>query len=98
MIKVSVMYPNTRGARFDHAYYRDRHMPLVKARMAESCAHTVFRRPRHGTNDRSRPPRTIVRRNSGPLSDARGTICVGFDVGNNAIHQKAEIVFFRAPN
>ena len=28
MIKVSVMYPNTPGARFDHAHYRDRHMPL----------------------------------------------------------------------
>ena len=28
MIKVSVMYPNTPGARFDHAYYRDKHMPL----------------------------------------------------------------------
>ncbi len=26
MIKVSVMYPNTPGARFDHAYYRDKHM------------------------------------------------------------------------
>lgn len=25
----SVMYPNTPGARFDHAYYRDKHMPLV---------------------------------------------------------------------
>jgi len=37
MIKVSVMYPNTPGARFDHAYYRDTHMPLVKARMGESC-------------------------------------------------------------
>jgi hypothetical protein len=24
-IKVSVMYPNTPGARFDHAYYRDKH-------------------------------------------------------------------------
>jgi uncharacterized protein (TIGR02118 family) len=33
MIKVSVMYPNTPGARFDHAYYRDKHMPLVKARL-----------------------------------------------------------------
>src|SRR3984893_13995385 len=33
MIKVSVMYPNTPGARFDHGYYRDKHMPLVKARM-----------------------------------------------------------------
>jgi hypothetical protein len=37
MIKVSVMYPNTPGARFDHAYYRDTHMPLVKARMGACC-------------------------------------------------------------
>ena len=37
MIKVSVMYPNTPGARFDHAYYRDTHMLLVKARMGEHC-------------------------------------------------------------
>ena len=37
MIKVSVMYANKPGARFDHAYYRDKHMPLVKARMGNSC-------------------------------------------------------------
>lgn len=37
MIKVSVMYPNKAGARFDHEYYRDKHMPLVKARMGDSC-------------------------------------------------------------
>ncbi len=37
MIKVTVMYPNQPGARFDHAYYRDRHMPLVQARMGEAC-------------------------------------------------------------
>ena len=37
MIKVSVMYPNTPGARFDHEYYRNKHMPLVKARMGDSC-------------------------------------------------------------
>ncbi len=37
MIKVSVMYPNTPGARFDHDYYRDRHMPLVKRLMGEKC-------------------------------------------------------------
>lgn len=39
MIKVSVFYPNTPGARFDHAYYRDKHMPLVKARMGAHCAY-----------------------------------------------------------
>lgn len=37
MIRVSVMYPRTEGARFDHAYYRDRHMPMLKARMGEAC-------------------------------------------------------------
>ena len=37
MIKVSVMYPNTPGARFDHAYYKDTHMPLLKARMGDAC-------------------------------------------------------------
>lgn len=37
MIKVSVMYPNTPGARFDHEYYRDKHMPLVKSRMGDAC-------------------------------------------------------------
>lgn len=37
MIKVSVLYANTPGARFDHDYYRDRHMPLVKERMGDAC-------------------------------------------------------------
>src|SRR6185369_4819403 len=37
VIKVSVMYPNAPGARFDHDYYRDKHMPLVKARMGDAC-------------------------------------------------------------
>ena len=37
MIKVSVMYPNTPGARFNHEYYRDKHMPLVQSLMGQSC-------------------------------------------------------------
>ena len=36
MIEVSVMYPYTEGARFNHAYYRDRHMPMVKAKLGKS--------------------------------------------------------------
>lgn len=39
MIKVNVMYPYTEGARFDHTYYRDRHMPMVKARLGSACAY-----------------------------------------------------------
>ena len=33
MIKVSVIYPNNPGVRFDHDYYRDKHLPLIKSRM-----------------------------------------------------------------
>lgn len=39
MIKVNVMYPYAEGARFDHAYYRDWHMPMVKARLGNVCAY-----------------------------------------------------------
>ena len=52
MIKVSVMYPNTPGARFDHAYYRDTHMPLLKARMGDTCkSYTVDKGLAGGTPD-----------------------------------------------
>ena len=37
MIKVSVMYPNPPGAKFDHEYYREKHMPMVKSRMGDRC-------------------------------------------------------------
>ena len=33
MIKVSVIYPNKAGTRFDHDYYRTKHLPLIKSRM-----------------------------------------------------------------
>ena len=33
MIKVSIMYPNKPGVRFDHEYYRTKHLPLIKSRM-----------------------------------------------------------------
>lgn len=37
MIKVSVMYPNTQGGRFDHAHYKDRHMPMCKEKFGSAC-------------------------------------------------------------
>jgi uncharacterized protein (TIGR02118 family) len=52
VIKVSVMYPNTPGARFDHVYYRDKHMPLLKARMGDACkTYTVDKGIAGGTPD-----------------------------------------------
>ena len=44
MIKVSVMYPNSEGARFDHDYYRDRHMPMVKRFMGDACRYYTIDR------------------------------------------------------
>ena len=39
MVKISVMYPNGPGVRFNHDYYRDTHMPLVRTLMG---AHLKF--------------------------------------------------------
>ena len=33
MIKVSVFYPNSPGARFDMTYYTTRHMPMVQKKV-----------------------------------------------------------------
>ena len=37
MIKVSVLYPAGPDAQFNHDYYRDSHMPLVKKSMGDAC-------------------------------------------------------------
>lgn len=37
MIKYSVLYPNIKNETFDHAYYRDVHLPLIKSRMGAFC-------------------------------------------------------------
>ena len=52
MIKVSVMYPNTPGARFNHDYYRDKHMPLIKRRMGAALRYyTVEKGLTGGTSE-----------------------------------------------
>lgn len=35
MYRVSVLYPNTPGAKFDHEYYRRTHCPMVEDRLRE---------------------------------------------------------------
>ena len=44
MIKVSVMYPNKPGARFDHNYYREKHLPLIKRRMGAALKYYTIDR------------------------------------------------------
>lgn len=37
MIKMSVYYPADGGSKFDHDYYRTRHMPLIQERLGDAC-------------------------------------------------------------
>ena len=37
MIKVSVLYPNTAGCKFNMAYYLEQHMPMVKQKLGPAC-------------------------------------------------------------
>ena len=37
MIKVSVFYPNSKGSRFDMAYYISKHMPMVQTKVGKAC-------------------------------------------------------------
>lgn len=60
MIRVSVLYPNAPGVRFDHDYYRNRHMPLLKARMGDACKHYSVDRGVAGGAPGSAPPYVAV--------------------------------------
>lgn len=37
MFRVSILYPKTDGATFDHDYYRTSHMPLVAGKLGDVC-------------------------------------------------------------
>lgn len=56
MIKVSVMYPYRDGARFDHTYYSDTHMPLLSARMGAACLSYTVDKGISGGEPGSTPP------------------------------------------
>lgn len=37
MYRVTILYPTTDGATFDHEYYRTTHMPLLAERLGDNC-------------------------------------------------------------
>ena len=37
MIKVTVLYPNNAGTKFDMAYYTTKHMPMVQKKCGAAC-------------------------------------------------------------
>lgn len=56
MIKVSVMYPYAAGARFDHAYYRDSHMPMMKRLLGAACLYYTVDKGVSGRAPDTDPP------------------------------------------
>ena len=46
MIKVSVLYPNRPGAKFDMTYYCEKHIPMVQQKLGAACKQVAVE---HGT-------------------------------------------------
>jgi uncharacterized protein (TIGR02118 family) len=42
MVKVSVLYPNTAGCKFDMGYYLNKHMPMVQQKLGAACKSISF--------------------------------------------------------
>jgi uncharacterized protein (TIGR02118 family) len=56
MIGVSVLYRNKLGAHFDHAYYRDTHIPLILARLGAAVKSCVIYRCISANDTDAEPP------------------------------------------
>ncbi len=55
MIKMSVYYPADGGSKFDHDYYRTRHMPLIRERLGDVCLRYEIDRGLSGREPGSAP-------------------------------------------
>lgn len=55
MIKISVMYAQRDGARFDHDYYRDRHLPMMQDKLGASLVRYAIDRGLAGAAPGSAP-------------------------------------------
>ncbi|MBA2672747.1 EthD family reductase, partial [Ramlibacter sp.] len=56
MIKFNVLYPFKPGMRFDHDYYRDKHMPLLAKCLGETCRSYTIDKGLAGRAPGSEPP------------------------------------------
>jgi uncharacterized protein (TIGR02118 family) len=55
MIKVSVLYPFQPEARFDHSYYREKHLPMIQKLMGDACLGYTIDRGLSGARPGSDP-------------------------------------------
>jgi len=55
MIKVSVLYPNTEGSKFDMDYYCRSHIPMVREKLGAACKGAAVEHGMSGATPGSRP-------------------------------------------
>jgi uncharacterized protein (TIGR02118 family) len=55
MIKVSVLYPNSDGKKFDMAYYCSSHMPMVQQKLGAACKKIAVEQGLSGGQPGSKP-------------------------------------------
>jgi uncharacterized protein (TIGR02118 family) len=55
MIKVSVLYPNNEGSKFDMSYYCNSHIPMVQEKLGASCKGVAVEQGMAGATPGSRP-------------------------------------------
>ncbi len=56
MIKVTVLYPNSAGAKFDMKYYTSKHMPMVQRTCGPPCKGIAAEQGVGGGQPGSKPP------------------------------------------
>jgi uncharacterized protein (TIGR02118 family) len=55
MIKLSVLYPNSEGAKFDIEYYCNKHIPMVRHKLGAACKTAAVEQGIAGATPGSRP-------------------------------------------
>ena len=55
MIKVSVLYPDSEGSKFDMSYYCNKHIPMVRERLGAVCKNIAVEQGVSGATPGSRP-------------------------------------------
>lgn len=60
MIKVSVLYPNQQGSKFDLDYYLQKHMPMVERNLGSALRGVTVERGVSGGLPGSRPPYAVI--------------------------------------
>jgi len=56
MIKVTVLYPNSAGVKFDMKYYTSKHLPMVQRTCGPACKSVAAEQGLGGGQPGSKPP------------------------------------------